>query len=759
MPSPRFRQIRDRLPSLYRPEEGDESLLVSYLLAAADLLDDLNGEATGVMQAHWFPAADRALLSPFFRRGRELEKQPMPPLGDPELERFPHIGDLARLGSLLGVLPWGGPPAQRETVELYRRRIADTVAIYREGLGTPAALARMVRVQLPDDLTRPPGQRERPFLVEEFPSILVPPRPATSRGAPDGVVGPLMRWPLDNAGIGPAAPTVYIQGVAPEAGKIAATERPVLELYAAGSRRVRLGIAYNGTLAAGQTLRLRPAHAFWIGRTDGIRQALAMPEEGVPANPATPGPWEVVPGAPKSAVAAFVQSRDNTVWTAVAASGSGALWRFNGTAWSEALKGLPPIHCLALDGDDLLAGTAKGLLRIPLHAVPPGPLVPQPKPEQLAGPAIHAILYLSDGRWWLGTEKGAARLGPADALEPVGPETPVYALHQDATGTLHLGTKLGLFQLQPGPGHWYWYAGESPLDEAPAWQRFLPKESKLPAAERAALPPVRCIRRGPDASLWIGTDRGIARYGARPAGGSTSVTQLEELADLATGPVFAIEEDSLGALWFATGKGLFRYDGRDWWQGQEGEVRALLWTDRVVADLGAWDEGTATFTKTGDALDGLRMRYKPDELRSVDGGVVAVPRLPAGRSVWRYLSLEIPFDPLKVLAVSAIARPRWNPEGRLLSSTDRSAPEEARFGGSPQPAASGDAVFPFPPAARVWFAWEERRPLTLLVRLRADAGEAVGPEILDRVWQGIQQVRPAGLRALLAVNEEIVRGA
>jgi hypothetical protein len=32
------------------------------------------------------------------------------------------------------------------------------------------------------------------------------------------------------------------------------------------------------------------------------------------------------------------------------------------------------------------------------------------------------------------------------------------------------------------------------------------------------------------------------------------------------------------------------------------------------------------------------------------------------------------------------------------------------------------------------------------------------PAVLDRVWQGIQQVRPAGVQAVLAVEEEIVRG-
>jgi hypothetical protein len=162
--SPRFRHIRDRLPSLWRPEAGDTSLLTRSLLAVADLLERWNGEASGVMQAHWFPYADQALFSPFFRRLQEVQKKPLPKPGDGELKEFPYVSDLARLGALLPVLPWGGPPAQREKVEQYRGRIARTVALYRNGLGTVNALEQMVLAQLPDD-------PDQPFTVEEFPPV------------------------------------------------------------------------------------------------------------------------------------------------------------------------------------------------------------------------------------------------------------------------------------------------------------------------------------------------------------------------------------------------------------------------------------------------------------------------------------------------------------------------------------------------------------------------------------------------------------
>ena len=68
------------------------------------------------------------------------------------------------------------------------------------------------------------------------------------------------------------------------------------------------------------------------------------------------------------------------------------------------------------------------------------------------------------------------------------------------------------------------------------------------------------------------------------------------------------------------------------------------------------------------------------------------------------------------------------------------------------------AVFAFPPAARVGLEWAGRRRLCVLVRLRRrSAVEAVDPEVLDRVWDGLRQVRPAAVRVALAVEETIVR--
>ena len=61
-------------------------------------------------------------------------------------------------------------------------------------------------------------------------------------------------------------------------------------------------------------------------------------------------------------------------------------------------------------------------------------------------------------------------------------------------------------------------------------------------------------------------------------------------------------------------------------------MRAVLWSDQVAADLGAWDGTTLADPVPVDGTE-LRMRCKPSETRIVDGGIPAVPRLPAGESV------------------------------------------------------------------------------------------------------------------------------
>jgi hypothetical protein len=182
----------------------------------------------------------------------------------------------------------------------------------------------------------------------------------------------------------------------------------------------------------------------------------------------------------------------------------------------------------------------------------------------------------------------------------------------------------------------------------------------------------------------------------------------------------------------------------------------------VAADLvDAWsasDFSTSGSTPVDAALFELRCK-PPGYERIVAGGIPAVPRLPVGTSSWRYLALE-PAD-----LVEPTVLPAWTVEGRLLRDgvAPRDAePDPGRWDETVPDADAGEfdeAVFAFPPAARVGFEWRPRLPLRVLTRLtKRPPHNELDPAVLDRVYEGLQQVRPSGVHAALAVDETIVRG-
>jgi len=198
---PNLAEVRDRLPTLYRPAAGDPGLLTQFLRAVVDALDAVERDAGDVMHAHFLPYADRALFSRFFlqqRRDAGLPPANQTVADDAKaLARFPYVADLARLAALLPLPPWqellppaGGEPAQRETAEAYRTRIRRIVALYRNGLGTPDALRSIVEAQLPIDLEAPAEQQDRGFSLEEFAPLGASALDVHVRGVPDDLIGP-----------------------------------------------------------------------------------------------------------------------------------------------------------------------------------------------------------------------------------------------------------------------------------------------------------------------------------------------------------------------------------------------------------------------------------------------------------------------------------------------------------------------------------------------------------------------------------------
>jgi hypothetical protein len=107
-------------------------------------------------------------------------------------------------------------------------------------------------------------------------------------------------------------------------------------------------------------------------------------------------------------------------------------------------------------------------------------------------------------------------------------------------------------------------------------------------------------------------------------------------------------------------------------------------------------------------------------------------------------------------------RPWWSREGRLFHNTDYDTPYPGRYNIVFPTGDShwfGEVVFAYRPAARIWFEWSARRRFSVTVRLhRRNNQESIPPAVIDRVWQGIQRVRPAGVLLMLAVDNTIVRG-
>ena len=758
------------LPDTFALQLKQRSLLGLQLLAVAGVLERLNREAGDVMQSHWFAYADRALNSPFFLRSLALQGLGMPAPGDQPVRHFPYIDDLGRLASLLALPPWqepivqdGGAEATSETVETYRQRIGRIVALYRNGLGTVEAMRRMTEAQLPVAIDAIPEQQDRPFSIEEYAALTTATVAVQLPGQPAGCVGPLMHWPLLNDGFLPAAPTVYIQSPSEEElaqvdadgdPVFAATVKPLLELYRGGA--LRLGVAYTGTVPPGKSLRIQPAYSSWPVVDSGVSTASAGPGE----DPTAPGPWKASPGGPGDPVAALLRTDENALWAGLA---TGELWRFDG-AWTTALTGQPAIRCLAEDGLDLLLGTETAVVRVPRF--PDGAFTASPGPGD--GRAINALLRAGDGTWWVATSAGLSTLKKDDSLKDTKLKAEVKALAQDSTGAIYAGGDFGLIAYRPDTDEWWLYSGEAFSDEVSEWLPLDP--AKLDDSDVFVPPVTAILRARDGSlwlGTEQGLARYVARGEGGPV---AFRTQLEAFPDLCPGLVSAFVEDERGLLWAATDRGVLRFDGRDFFQFQTtakswvqfGRADSIYPPGADPAERGAWRFRRAggiweRFDSSlvspglgrvlprrphqGDREGGDRLRVhrlgrrrprgrdpgglhrlrhldgrglgqfatrvKLDgDTRVVAGGAPALPRLPAGTSEWRYLSLE-PDD-----ATLPESRPAWTIEGRLLPA-DKQAPdpEPGRYDqGLPDPldeqSEFDEAVFAFPPAARVGFAWD-----------------------------------------------------
>ena len=786
-------RICDLLPSLWRPEEDEISLLTALIGAAASRLDQAHVEAGETMQAHWATFSDSALLSSFVAASRQRSHQrPLLP-GDAEVELNPFINDLARLTSLLGLAPFTEPLDARETVEAFRRRVFATVQLWQDAIATRAGLLGAARLSLS-------GVSDRGLHLEEFAPAAPIFHQVEMPGIPEALVGPLMRWRVDARALLPTPIEVYIQGVATVEGKIDPTENPVIEMFdpATGTGT---GLAYEGKLAEGEALALLPTHSSWLAVGGTVQSSTALPTATESADPTAAGPWAAVDQGPDSTVRDFAQTADGALWAAVAADGAGALWRLTAAKWEKLFDGLPEVFCLLADGDSLLVGHSNGLSRLAIFA---DALSLEPEPSNGEGPAVRALARGTE-RIWAATATGAARVTARGTLKAVGPgaraanHTPFCAVHVDPDGIIHFGGDVGLFRYDEARNQWHAYHGEA-VDELVAdWSPWVPADA-LPTDAEVFLPTVTSLLRGPDMSLWIGTTRGLARYRARARRGAYS-TRLEAFPELGVGIVHTLALDERQQLWVGSDRGLLVCDGSHWFQARDGalvrlaqpieqggyswrfdragdaweraipgdaggfseqtpmpvttdedDVTAITWTDGAIAQLGALSpEGQ--FTADHTLVPGqLRRRLKPDPTKIFDGFLPSLPRVGPAVADFRYLALEDDLPP-------PTAFPAWTREGRLMPPPKTAAaPAEGRYLQA-EALRLIDTVFSFNPAARVSLRWRPRAALSVTARLERESPDETLPAVvLDRVAAAMDMVRPAGARVRLAHGETVVRG-
>lgn len=802
---PTFDKLVDRLPSLWRPQPGDRTLLAEWLAAVGQAFDGAAANGQHVLRAHWADTADAAVWDAHYSALRRERRQGAPQARDPqdrrEIQRYPYVDDMARLAALLDLPPWRDPASLRETVEEYRQRVADVVDAYGEGLTTVAALRRLIDAALPEDMAAPLAAQRGRFAIEEPVALRRGVLPLT---APPAVqegdqVGPLARFAVAGSG----TPGFVIEGVEATAPS-GATVAPMVERYTPAAAVKGIAVAYTGTLGAGEALRLLPSRRTWLLRDASLWASAEQTPANAARDPSANGPWAEAGAAGAGRLSNASAAADGALW---ALQQDGAAWRvqrFDGSVVAAVDTDAPagPFHALLCQGDSAWLGTDAGLFRCPLWPVA-GPLrwsavpgvagavrVLQPEP---AGDGLRAAG--AQGVWLL--DAGGAVAGQRHAA------LDLQAYLADGAAEW-LATASALFSHRQGQT--WRYDGAAVSENLADWLRCAPDN-----LQASPLPGVRDIARTPDGALWLGTGDGLACWRVADDG----TTRFEAFPDLVPGEVSRLRLDDRGMLWVAGIGGLFRFDGRDlaqhdldrarwlplgaadtaypddsraeprghWrydragsrWERFDGRrfapstlalrasagppVADVLLCPALSAEFGSFDGSRFHPSGTVPAAQ-LRLRVKPAEDRIVDGVAPYLPP-PAPGASWRYLQLaESPAAP-------AAGRPWWSTEGQLFPLPRRVAAVPGHHRGDAA-TFDGDAffgegqfdqsVFVYTPSARLWALPPGTPTLGIRVRLLlADPGQAIDPALAERVWQLIARARPAGVPMQLMAEGQFLK--
>lgn len=803
-------QLTDRLPSLWRPQPGDHTLLAEWLAAVGQVLDGAAADAQHVLRAHWADTADAAVWDAHYAALRRERGQGAAQARDPqdrrEIQRYPYLNDLARLAALLDLPPWRDPASLRESVEGYRQRLADVLDAYRAGLTTVAALRRLIDAALPEDMAAPLAAQRGRFAIEEPVALR---RGMLALTAPPAVqegdhVGPLARFAFAAS----ATPGFVIEGVA-AAAPLGATVAPMVERYTPAAAVKGIGVAYTGTLAAGQALRLLPGRRSWLLHEAALWASADETSANAARDPSANGPWVEAGSVAAGLLSDASVAADGALWAIQQDAADWRVQRFDGAAFAAVADDLPagPFNALLCQGDSAWLGSDAGLFRCPLWPAA-GPLrwtavagVTGAVRVLLAEPGGDGLRAAGAGGVWLLGGDGAVVEQRHAGLDLV-----AYAFDGEsgAGGEEWLATASALFSHRQGRS---WRFDGAVVSEGQAdWVVVTPDN-----AQTSPLPTLRGIAHTADGSLWLASDDSLARWVVADNG----VTRLEAFPELLTGRVRRLGVDDRGLLWAVADNGVFRFEGRDlaqldpdgarwlplgaadtaypaddraeprghWrydrdagqWQRFDGRrfapstlpprhqpsppVADLLFGPALRAELGSL--AGSQFQPDGDVPAAqLRLRIKPAEDRIVDGVAAYLPAALPGAG-WRYLQLaESPAPP-------AEGRPWWSTEGQLFPQPQRRAAVPGHHRGDAA-LFSGDgffgegqfdqAMFVYPPSARLWALPLHSPALGIRVRLLlADPAKAIDPALADRVWQLINRARPAGIPLQLMAEGQVLK--
>jgi len=264
---------------------------------------------------------------------------------------------------------------------------------------------------------------------------------------------------------------------------------------------------------------------------------------------------------PNSAVTAIAETEDGKVWLGTRDKGLFYLSEGRAVAAPNGPSNIK-INCLlALNSNELLIGTDKGILRWDGTA-----LASQGVPTALRHMQILSIVRDRDSNIWVGTAAALTRIRPDGVTLDSKVDGGVTALFEDREGNLWLGTSSGIERLRDSAFVTYRVAGAGTESAGPIYadanqniwiaplegglRRMKSEQSESVVAENLAHDVVYSIT-GRGTELWIGRQQGgVTHLDFR--GGQLTATTYTERDGLPQNSVYATYESSDGAIWAGT---------------------------------------------------------------------------------------------------------------------------------------------------------------------------------------------------------------